>query len=287
MKARKRLLISVVMAASAAALVLFLVGEAGNELYAAAQHPADPAATHNMLIVGEETVYLSHLPMFQEKGKLVMPHRYQAILEVTFARQEDYVNDRREHRTTKIYTLNPEDFVLPDLVSSDPQHRPLRSFQAKAIFRGHLERDGSVPIVRDVKVSVKNVTHFREFDLTGKRSPQLEYLLFGKGQELFIAHLITAPPDFDQMLAVKVIDHKFTDAELAKGVPVVFSGRTNAVASRLREKQLVVGQIKIENVPASKTIQVEVNRELYFEEGELRMPPRFESTSAEKQAGFP
>lgn len=287
MRVRKRFLIGVVMAASAAALVLVLVGEAGNDLYAAAQHPADPAATHNMLIFGEETVYLSHLPMFQEKGGPVMPHRYQAIFEVTFASQEDYVNDRRKHRTTKIYTLNPEDFVLPDLVSSDPQHKPLRSFQANAIFRGHLERDGRVPIVRDVEVSVKNVTHFREFDLKGKTSPQLEYLLFGKGQELFMAHLITAPPDFDQMLAVKVIDHKFTDSELAKGVPVVFSGRTNAVVSRLREKQLVAGQIKIENVPAPKNIQVEVNRELYFEEGELRMPPRFESTPAEKQAGFP
>jgi len=38
-----------------------------------------------MLIVGEKTVYLSHLPMFQEKGQPLMPHRYQAILEVTFA----------------------------------------------------------------------------------------------------------------------------------------------------------------------------------------------------------
>src|SRR5437764_5039138 len=92
MKVRKRFLIGMVLAANAAALVLVLVGDAGNDLYAAAQHPADPAATHNMLIFGEETVYLSHLPMFQEKGKPVMPHRYQAIFEVTFASQEEYVN---------------------------------------------------------------------------------------------------------------------------------------------------------------------------------------------------
>jgi len=197
------------------------------------------------------------------------------------------VNDRREHRTTKIYTLNPENFVLPELVSSDPQHKPLRSFKANAIFRGHLERDDRVRIVRDVQVSVKDVIHFREFDLKGKESPQLEYLLFGKGQELFMAHLITAPPDFDQILAVKIIDHKFTSAELAKGVLVVFPEKTNAVASRLREKQRVEGQIKIENVPAPKKIQVEVNRAFYFEEGELRVPPDFKTTSAEKQAGFP
>jgi len=85
MRVRKRFLLSVVMTASAAAFALFLVGEDGDDRCVAEQHPADPPATHNMLIVGEETVYLSHLPMFQEKGEPVMPHRYQAILEVTFA----------------------------------------------------------------------------------------------------------------------------------------------------------------------------------------------------------
>jgi len=284
MKVRKRFLFGV--STTAIALVLLWAGNRGTAC-AAEQHPADPPATHNMLVVGEETVYLSHLPMFQEKGGPPMPHRYQAILEVTFAKQEGYVKDRREHRTTKIYTLNPESFVLPELVSSEPQHKPLRSFKAKAIFRGHLERDDSVPILQDVEVSVKRVSHFREFDPKAKKSPQLEYLLFGKGQELFLAHLITAPPDFDQILAVKVTDHKFTNEDLAKGVPVVFPGTTNAAASRLREKQRVAGEMKIDNVPAPKKIQVEVNREFYFEEGELRVPPDFKTTSAEKQAGFP
>ena len=284
MKVRNRFLFGV--STTAIALVLLWAGNRGTAC-AAEQHPADPPATHNMLVVGEETVYLSHLPMFQEKGGPPMPHRYQAILEVTFAKQEGYVKDRREHRTTKIYTLNPESFVLPELVSSEPQHKPLRSFKAKAIFRGHLERDDSVPILQDVEVSVKRVSHFREFDPKAKKSPQLAYLLFGKGQELFLAHLITAPPDFDQILAVKVTDHKFTNEELAKGVKVVFPGTTNAAASRLREKQRVAGEMKVDNVPAPKKIQVEVNREFYFEEGELRVPPDFKTTSAEKQAGFP
>jgi hypothetical protein len=50
----------------------------------------------------------------------------------------------------------------------------------------------------------------------------LEYLLFGKGTDLFLAHLITAPPDFDQVLGVKVTGHQFTADELANGVHVVF-----------------------------------------------------------------
>ncbi len=248
---------------------------------------ADFPATHNMLMVGSDSLYLSHLPMFQEPGEPPMPHRYQAILEVTTAKQNTYVKDRREHGSTRIYTLNPESFVLPDLVSSDPQRKPLRSFQAIAIFRGHLERDNRVRILQDVDVRVKNVIYFREFDPEDKKSPQLEYLLFGKDQELFMAHVITAAPDFDQMLAVKITGHQFTNAELARGVPVVFPGNTNAVASRLREKQRVAGEIQIDRAAAPKRIQVEVNREFYFEEGELRVPPDFNTTSAEKQAGFP
>ena len=50
-----------------------------------AKPSGDHPATHNMLVIGEQTVYLSHLPMFQEKGEEPMPHRYQAILEATFA----------------------------------------------------------------------------------------------------------------------------------------------------------------------------------------------------------
>jgi hypothetical protein len=118
-----------------------------------------------MLVVGEETVYLSHLPMFQAEGKPPMPHRYQAILEVTREKQEDYTKDRREHRTTNIYTLNPEIFVLPALVSSDPQHKPLASFQAKAVFRGHLERDDRRPAPKTIQVEVNREFYVEEREL--------------------------------------------------------------------------------------------------------------------------
>jgi hypothetical protein len=51
--------------------------------------------THGMLLVGEKTIYLSHLPMFTDPT-----HSFQVILEVTLARDgEDphaaYLSDRR------------------------------------------------------------------------------------------------------------------------------------------------------------------------------------------------
>jgi hypothetical protein len=250
----------------------------------------DPAATHNMLVIGEKTVFLSHLPMFGASDPTkedFSPHRFQVIAEAMFTDksknvQDAYAEDRQKHPNMKMYTLNPEKFVLSRLAASNG----LSSFRG-TIFRGHLERPGNEKILEDNVIDVKKVIHFQEFDPRAKKPSQLEYLLFGKGNEVFLAHLITQPPDFDQILAVKVTGHAFTDEELAKGLQVIFPGTTNAPAKRIRQKQRAVGEIKLGSDPAPKRIQVEARREFYFEEGELRLPPTFKATVNEKRAGFP
>jgi hypothetical protein len=277
MKRQQQFLLSIF----AIALALFLV--IGHKSGFAADRPN----THNMLVVGEKVVYLSHLPMFQEPGNSPMPHRYQMILDVELDRQNDYTEDRRRNPSTTIYTLNPEQFVLPELVSPELQNQSLSSFNANKVFRGHLERQGSVPILNNVGVTVKRVVYFREFDPKAKKPEQLEYLLFGKGKELFLAHLIVAPPDFDQVLSVKLTNHQFSDEELAKGVPVVFPRTRNNVGDRLRANQKITGEITAGSRAVRNRIQVEVGRELYFEEGELRVPPVFNTTPEERRSGFP
>ncbi len=247
--------------------------------------PPDPVATHNMLVIGEKTVYLSHLPMFQEKGAPVMPHRYQAILEVEFQHQgsspqDDYFKDRQNHQSTKVYTINPKPFVLPALVSLGVQGK----FKGN-IFRGHLEKDGA-SILTNIDVNVKRVVYFQKFDPVAKRPTRLEYLLFGKVGELFLAHLIIAPPDFDQVISVTLTGHAFSDEELAKGVKMVFRGTKNAPSSRLKEKEQAEGEINPGNNSTAQKIKINVNREIYFEEGELRTPPNFETTAEEKKMGL-
>ena len=271
----------------AVAAAFALTAASSHEKGFAAGRATDRPATHNMLVVGEDTVYLSHLPMFQEKGNPPMPHRYQAILEASFERQQDYAKDRRDHLMTTIYTLNPEVFVLPDLIAAEPGRVPLRTFQANAVFRGHLERPGSASILRNVGVSVKRVVHFHEFDPKAVKRPQLEYILFGKGQELFLAHLIAAPADFDQMLAVKISGVQPGDEDLSKGLTVLFAQLKNTPATRLKASQHAAGKVTLRDAATGKDIQVDVTRELYFEQGELRVPPVFETTTEEKRAGFP
>ena len=170
-------------------------------------------------MAGEQTVFLSHLPMFGS------PHDYQVILEVALAKpgsdpQADYFSDRKKTGAT-LYTLEPERFVLPRLAA----RKPLRSFKA-SVYRGHFERfptpaaKTAARVAQNVDVTVTRVIHFAQFDPAAAKPAHLEYLLFGKGDEFFLAHVVTRPPDFDQIISVRPIEHPFTEAELAHGVRV-------------------------------------------------------------------
>lgn len=224
----------------------------------------DPPGTHGMLLFGEKTIYLSHLPMFS-----MNIHRYQVILEVTLTKtggdaQAAYVQDRRKHPGTKIYTFEPEPFVLPEL---DPKNSQRSSF-AGTIFRGHFERGGK-PINENVVANVTRVIHFRKFDSQATGLPQLEYFLFGKDQDLFVAHLITRPPDFDQVMSVSQIDRKFTNDELSGGTPIIFPGKSNTPAQRITPATQVIGQVKQSGAGAAKMVKLRPGVQFYFEAREL------------------
>jgi len=109
----------------------------------------DTKDIHRMLVFGEKKIYLSHLPMFdgvtKDKMEYTTPHRYQVILEASFQRGEKnlqniYFDDRRKNPSVRIYTLDPELFVLPRLSSGSPL---LTEFKA-TIFRGHVEKKGLI-----------------------------------------------------------------------------------------------------------------------------------------------
>jgi len=258
----------------------------------------DAPNTHNMMLVGTKGAFLSHLPMFVNRSpgpEFDSPHRFQVILETTFTERERnltdvYFQDRIKNPTVKMYTLNPDRFVLSDL---DPKGTALKKFRGSALVRGHLERGGksfigdfeNPPEGGAFDVNVVNVVHFHEFDPRQPKPSTLEYLLFGKSSELFLAHLITKPNDFDQIISIKSAGHPFTDEELRAGMHVVFSDRSNTAKERLKEKTGAAGALQIPGA-APQMLRVEVLKEFYFEEGELFVPPTFESTAEEKKAGF-
>jgi hypothetical protein len=283
----RRLLLTQLCAAAATTALI------GSSLKAAAQSPAtleDAPNTHNMLVFGEEKIYLSHLPMFHsvtpDNTNYTSPHRYQVILEASFHRGEQnlqsvYSDDRRKNASVRIYTLQPEVFVLPRLSSGSPQSPLLTGFKA-TVFRGHLEKGGQdVRGLDDVDVKISRVVHFRMFNPQVSKSAELKYLLFGSSQESFLAHYISQPPDFDQILSVKVDGHSFTDAELGKGVEVTILDKSNHAIERVKETQQVTGLTQTADARTLK-FNLKGDKEIYFEEGELLVPPTFEDTTLEK-----
>lgn len=248
--------------------------------------PGEPEPPHNMMVVGEKSVYLSHLPMFMS------PHNFQVILEADFTQggksvQEIYVKDRQSNPKVKMYTLEPQDsFKLPTLFTPTP---PSRSFFKARLIRGHLERGGTeVSGLSRLEVKIKRVIYAEELDGTRTKPDNLTYILFGRPEELFLAHLIAAPPpDFDQIISVKVDGHKLTEQELKQGVEVVFLDRPNTVAGRFKEKENSKARGHVTGAHQFLNLNVEGLTEFYFEEGELISDEgSFRTTREEKKAGF-
>ena len=241
---------------------------------------------HNQMMFGEQTIYLSHLPMFMFDPER-HEHNFQVILEVTLSRpgnaQSMYANDRRKHPRERMYTMSPQAFEMVEL---DPQH-PRRTALTGDIFRGHLERGGKV-IIEAATAQVVRTVYFHPFEPNAQPLAQLEYLLFGKAPDLFLAHVITRPPDFDQILGVTISGAALTADDLKRGIRIKIPGRSNTPPTRLKARERVKGQAQLPGSQAGPPLelQLEAGTEFYFEEGELRLPMTMRQTPEERAAGF-
>lgn len=215
---------------------------------------SDPPCIHGMRIVGEQSVYLSHMGLFNSSC-----HDYQGLFEVNFAGTNDpqkiYLNAQKANPDENEFTIEPtEKFVLPKLASG-----ALTSFTAN-IHRGQYERPATNPklLASNVTVNIKRVLHFRQFRPGAKQPPTSEYLLFGNDAEKLAAHLIAAPPDFDQIVAVKS-SFPLTNSELMKAVRLVFPNRPtpNPQANLAQAlKSGVKPTVQVNGQPPNQTIQV-------------------------------
>jgi hypothetical protein len=220
----------------------------------------DPPGSHGMLVIGLETVFCYHLPMFMS------PHHYQVILEATLSQegsdpQRTYREDRQSHLKTRVYTFAPVPFVLPHVFPPAPK---LKTIQGD-LFRGHFEQppefpDDAVQIGSGVDVTITNVVFVQKLLPLPATLDSLEYVLFGKSNELFLAHLITKKGDFDQVVSAKIKGHEFVNDELRRGIRVQLSGKANSSSQRLAEGQTVSGSAQV----SDKKLAIEVTPSVEF-----------------------
>jgi hypothetical protein len=219
-------------------IVLLALVQFSSPAYAQA---ADPPCIHGMRIVGEQNIYLSHMGLFKSSC-----HDYQGIFEVAFEGpnnpQSKYLNAQKSNPNQNEFTLEPtEKFILPDLASGK-----IASFTA-SIFESQYEdipKDirPSQALDRNVTVKVKRVLYFRQFKPGAKQPEFSEYLLFGSGtNEQLAAHLITASPDFDQVVALKTT-LPLSNTELAKAVRLVLPNRPTPNANANLSQAIKLGQ---------------------------------------------
>lgn len=204
----------------------------------------DPQAIHGMLLAGtgQGTVFLSHLPMFHS------PHDYQAIYEARFNAADQYAADRASTQE-RLYTIVPEKMDLTEVGHG------IRSFKAD-VYRGHFERGGTM-ITQGARFEIVRIVYFKKFD-PGAAHPQAgTYLFFGNTNESFLAHEITARPDFDQIIEVT-----------ASGFPPVDGARELVFQSLPSQSPMTEG-ITLTSGVGRALLQVTANRVCYYETGDL------------------
>jgi hypothetical protein len=225
-----------------------------------------------MAVIGVETVYFSHLGMF------MAPHDWQLILECEFGESDGdpktvYHEDRQANAPQVLYTFDPERFVLPDLLPGPDGAPPRSSSFTGTLFRNHFEQpeahpEAPVPIADGVVVNVVAVVHAHRLDPDAAAPGQLEYVLFGKGENRFVAHLITRPPDFDQLMSVAIEGRPFSDEELRHGIALTLPDRPNGHSDRLTERENVAGVVRANG--SDEEIQLTGVAELYVETNDLK-----------------
>jgi hypothetical protein len=229
---------------------------------------------HGMLLFGEERIYLSHLPMFNHL------HHFQIHIEVSFGDDVRAVlaADRKD-AGDEIHTFVPEPFPITDMDG------PVRTSLNGTIFHGHFERGGK-PIAEKVTANIEQVVTFRTLDLAAKHDDTgvLTYLCFGRAGKLYLAHEITARPDFDHILTGQLVPgtvrdqmgRPLPDDDVLRGfataAPVSFSGRADTPGTRLVAGDRAAGLFFATAAATGAhgfTVEVTAGREIYLEIDEL------------------
>lgn len=237
----------------------------------------DTASRHGMLLFGEDPVYLSHLPRY------ACPRNFQVLLEVGLDRPAlDTLRADRARHGDGMYTVDPAPFPIADLEPHDGV--PARTSLEVTLVRGHFERGGT-PICTGLRMDIRNVVWFRQLDADSMPDPgpAMEYLYFGRGEQMYLVHVMRARPSFDQVLTVRLvpgtvrtqIGHPLDDDVAA----IQFGQAQRASLGRddRVERRVVAGEVATASFPLARspsfsrgfTVRVEAERELYLEIGEL------------------
>ena len=153
-------------------------------------------AIHGFLILGTNSLYLCHLPMYH------MPaHSYQTILEAEIdgSHMENYLKIKKENPTKPIIILNKSSMTLEKLVNSS-------SFIGVIKFADENGDSVGEPLISsEITVNIKKILLFKQLNKNSPDYPEnLEYYLFGANSDWHLSHYLSKAPNFEQELDISI-----------------------------------------------------------------------------------
>jgi hypothetical protein len=160
-------------------------------LFSVATAHGDPKATHGMVLFGDKTTYMSHLPMFHA------PHDYQLVAqisvgEITRGALFDY--EQLKSAGHSLFTLVPKPMDLTQVISGQ-----ITQFQA-LLYDGHFEKEGTS--LGTVQVTVQKILVSKKLEPASAEKGK--FLVFGKADEYYAVHLIDGKPNYDGIFNVSI-----------------------------------------------------------------------------------
>ena len=188
-------------------------------------------AFHGLVLLGTDTVYAVHMPTF------TAPYDFQTILRVTLD-TDSYRTARKRYGTSALFTVSPRTLLLKDL-------EPGATFPADLYF-GRFGRDGE--LLGEVRVRIEERLYVGHPTKLIIEPAPLRYVLFGR-EQLYLAHALTRPPDFDQVLTAQLAGEWLALGVVGETAAhlVTIPNRPNDLAGRLRPgEQLTTGETELQ-----------------------------------------
>jgi hypothetical protein len=243
------------LAAAAVALGLAAAGCGGHS----GPPPKDPdlppdegrVGQHPMIAFGPNTeggIYLAGVPSYLPPNDL----QYVVKAHVTPV-GPDYVPKKMNDG---LYTMQPDTFALDKMVSAQ-----VLTFQGN-LFVGDYQA-GSKQLTHGMRVDIDSMLFPpRPLDRSAPHTPEPNFIAFGRVGALYMVHLITGAPDYNQILFGHVVTG-VDDMALARSVTLVDKGKPNVVVQRVRTHDKL-GLTTLDG----KVVQVEIDKELACETGD-------------------
>ena len=169
------------------------------------------ARIHGFLMLGTNSLYLSHLPMFN-----VPAHSYQTILEAEIdgSHMKNYLKIKKENPAKPIIISNLEPIRLEKLVNSN-------SFVGQITFADvNGDPIGEPLISPEITVNIKKILLFKQLNKNSPTYPKnLEYYLFGTNSDWHLSHYLSKSPNFEQELDISMsgnLSDKIKESKIIK-----------------------------------------------------------------------